>query len=153
MESNLVDYSAAAGGDNQRCQQASQPQQQFLSSGFPPGQHSTSVINHTHHHHPQQQLTIGPTGSSASSSSTDDPVNLQNPFADSPKTFGYSRSGGTCGPSSYPVPDYGHGHRLEPYHDVAPYPRNMDGGYCTGMATYPGHHCSEACFNQYVEIM
>lgn len=144
---------AAASGAPQRCQQTSQTQQQFLSSGFPPSQLPTSISNHTYHQHPQQQLTVGPSASSASSSSTEDAVNLQNPFADSPKSFGYSRSAGSCGPSSYPVPDYGHGHRMEAYHDVAPYPRNVDAGYGTGMATYPGHHCAEPCFNQYVETV
>lgn len=139
----------AAAVSNQRGQQSSQPQQQFISSGFLPSQHPTGINNHTHHQHPPQQQSVGPSVSSASSSSVDDAVSLQNPFADSPKTFGYSRPAGSCGgvPSAYPVPDYGH--RMETYHDVAaPYPRNVDGGYCGGMASYPGHHCPEPCFSQ-----
>ena len=146
-----VDNTAAA--SNQRGQQPSQPQQQLNSSGFPCSQHPTNVTNHTHLQHPQQQLPAGPSSSSASSLSNEDAVNLQNPFADSPKTFGYSRSLGNCGPSSCPVPDYGHGHRMEAYHDVCPYPRNVDGGYCVGMSSYPGRHCVEPCFNQYVILL
>jgi len=127
---------------NKQCdQQSSQTPQQFNSSAFP----STSLSN--------QMVLGGPSTSSSSSLSTEDAVNLQNPFADSPKTFGYSRSVGNCGPSSYPVSDYGHGHRIEAYHDGPAYPRNLDGGYCTGMTSYQGSHCSEPCFNQYVELL
>jgi len=134
-----------AASSNQRGQPSSQTQQQFISSAFPPNKHSTA-INHTHHHHAQPQLTCAPSASSSSSLSNEDAINLQNPFADSPKTFGYSRSVANCGPTSYPVPDYGHA--METYHDVAAYPRNMDDGYCAGMSSYPGSHCSEPCFSQ-----
>ena len=111
----------AASSSNHRYQQSTPTHQQVVSRGL----HSTSArCQRTH-------------AAGGCSSSSGDVVSLFHDECSSP-------SPANCAPSSHRASD----HRIDPCRDA--YPRHMDARYCTGMTSYPGHDCSERCFNQYV---